>query len=172
MKRIYLVLSAALIVQIAGCNGNNSKENTKETNAKNPTEEVLALNNNPVPPDVKHSTTKLTKAQFIEKVWNYEKSPQEFVFLGDKPCLIDFYAEWCAPCKMTAPIMEELAVEYKGKINIYKIDIDKEKELASVFGIQSIPTFVIVPQVKQPQMLSGLRNKDFFKQVIEEYMLK
>ena len=86
--------------------------------------------------------------------------------------MIDFYADWCAPCRMMAPVMEELAKEYKEKVYIYKIDTQVERELAAVFGIQSLPTFLIIPLKDQPQMLSGARSKEMFKEIIEEHMLK
>ena len=87
----------------------------------------------------------LTKADFLKLVMDYEKNPDTWIFQGEKPCLIDFYADWCAPCRITSPILEELAKEYAGKINIYKVDIEKEQELAAVFRVQSIPTFLFCP---------------------------
>ncbi len=83
----------------------------------------------------------LTYETFKEKVWDFESNPQEWVYKGDIPCVIDFYADWCKPCKMVAPIMDELSKDYQGKVKIYKIDTDKEKKLAGVFGIRSIPSF-------------------------------
>ena len=101
----------------------------------------------------------LTKATFLEKVFNYEQN-KEWKFEGDKPCLIDFYADWCGPCKMVAPILEELAEEYKGKLNIYKVDTEAEQELAATFGIRSIPSLLFVPVEGQPQMAMGALPKD------------
>lgn len=127
--------------------------------------------------DGTHATIKLTKADFLAKVMNYEVNTEEWVFEGDKPCVIDFYADWCAPCRMTSPILEELAVEYGDKINIYKIDTDREQELAAIFGIQSIPSFLFVPMDGQPMMSSGVaqskeQTKIMFKQQIDELLLK
>lgn len=113
----------------------------------------------------------LTKDTFLTKVFNYEKN-QEWKFAGELPCLIDFYADWCAPCKMVAPILEELAEEYKGKINIYKIDTEEEQELAGVFGIRSIPSLLFCPKDGSPQMAMGALPKDTFKKAIEDILLK
>jgi thioredoxin len=113
----------------------------------------------------------LTKATFLEKVFNFEQN-QEWKFEGTIPCIIDFYADWCGPCKMVAPILEELAVEYKGKLNIYKIDTEAEQELAGAFGIRSIPSMLFVPVKEQPQMSVGALPKDSLKQAINEVLLK
>lgn len=109
----------------------------------------------------------LTKQTFLEKVFDYENK-QEWEFQGERPCIIDFYADWCGPCKMVAPIMEELSEEYAGKVDIYKIDTEAEQELAAVFGIRSIPSILFVPMGEQPQMAAGALPKHTFKQVIQE----
>jgi len=116
-------------------------------------------------------TEHLTKETFLEKVFNFEQN-KEWKFEGELPCIIDFYADWCGPCKMVAPILEELAEEYKGKINIYKVNTEQEVELAGAFGIQSIPSFLFVPKSEQPQMAMGALPKDTFKQVIQDVLLK
>lgn len=113
----------------------------------------------------------LTKQTFLEKVFNYEKNT-EWKFEGNLPCLIDFYADWCGPCKMVAPILDELSVEYAGKINIYKINTEEEQELAGAFGIRSIPSMLFVPMNDQPQMAVGALPKDNLKQAISEVLLK
>ncbi|MCD4790151.1 MAG: thioredoxin [Bacteroidales bacterium] len=113
----------------------------------------------------------LTKQTFIEKVFNYEIN-KEWKFEGELPCIIDFYADWCQPCKMVAPILEELSEEYKGKINIYKVNTEAEQELASAFGIRSIPSLLFCPKDGQPQMAQGALPIDTFKQVIEDVLLK
>jgi thioredoxin len=113
----------------------------------------------------------LTKQTFQDKVFNYEVN-KEWKFEGDLPCIIDFYADWCGPCKMVAPILEELAKEYDGKINIYKVDTEVEQELAGAFGIRSIPSLLFVPKDEQPQMAQGALPKESFKQVIEDVLLK
>ena len=112
----------------------------------------------------------LTKQTFLEKVFNYEQN-KEWKFEGDLPCMIDFYADWCGPCKMVAPIMEELAKEYDGKVNFYKIDTDAEQELAAAFGIQSIPSLLFIPKEGQPQMAVGALPENTIKQVIDEQLL-
>jgi thioredoxin 1 len=104
-------------------------------------------------------TEHLTKETFLSKVFNYETN-KDWKFEGDLPCIIDFYADWCGPCKMVAPILEELAKEYDGKLDIYKVDTEKEMELASVFGIKSIPSLLFVPKDGQPQMAMGALPKD------------
>lgn len=112
----------------------------------------------------------LSKQTFLDKVFNYEKN-QDWKFEGKLPCLIDFYADWCGPCKMIAPILEELAEEYKGKIDIYKIDTEKEQELSAAFGIRSIPSLLFCPAEGQPQMAQGALPKDALKNVIDEVLL-
>ena len=113
----------------------------------------------------------LTKQTFQEKVFNYEVN-KEWKFEGELPCIIDFYADWCGPCKMVAPVLEELSKEYDGKINIYKVDTEVEQELAAAFGIRSIPSLLFVPKDEQPQMAQGALPKDTFKQVIDDVLLK
>ncbi|MFM2292776.1 MAG: hypothetical protein RIS29_2589 [Bacteroidota bacterium] len=117
------------------------------------------------------ATTHLTKADFLAKVANYEANPTEWVYLGDKPCIIDFYANWCGPCKMVAPILEELSDEYKEQIYIYKVNTEEEQELAGAFGIRSIPSILFCPMGEQPQMAAGALPKATFKQAIHEVLL-
>ncbi|MCE1202043.1 MAG: thioredoxin [Bacteroidia bacterium] len=113
----------------------------------------------------------LTKETFLQKVFNYETN-QDWKFEGELPCIIDFYADWCMPCKMVAPILEELSKEYAGKINIYKVDTEEEQELAAVFGIRSIPSLLFCPKNGQPQMAMGALPKESFKKAIEDVLLK
>lgn len=113
----------------------------------------------------------LTVDTFKEKVYNYDKNPDKWVFEGDKPCIIDFYADWCRPCKLIAPIMEELANEYEGKVTIYKVNTEQQRELSRVFGIKSIPSVLFVPKEGQPQMSQGALPKETFKQAIDEFLL-
>ena len=113
--------------------------------------------------------TFLSEATFKEKVFNYEEN-KDWKFEGDLPCLIDFYADWCQPCKMVAPILEELQAEYDGKINIYKIDTEQEKNLAGMFGVQSIPSLLFVPKDGQPQMAVGALPKETFEKAIADVL--
>ncbi|NSW44464.1 MAG: thioredoxin [Bacteroidales bacterium] len=111
----------------------------------------------------------LTTSEFKEKIFNYEKN-QEWKYEGDKPSIIDFYADWCSPCKMVAPILEELAKEYEGKIDIFKVDTEAEQELAAVFGIRSIPSLLFIPKDGQPQMAMGALPKETFIRAIDEVL--
>ena len=113
----------------------------------------------------------LTKETFLNKVFNYEQN-KDWKFEGELPCLIDFYADWCQPCKIVAPILEELSKEYDGKINIYKINTEEETELAAAFGIRSIPSLLFCPKDGQPQMAMGALPKDNLKQAIDDVLLK
>jgi thioredoxin len=126
-------------------------------------------------PTAEQSTVKvthLTKADFLAKVMNYEKNPTEWIYLGDKPCLIDFYASWCGPCKRLAPVLDELAQEYAGEIYIYKIDTEKERELAAVFAVRSIPTLLFCPMGENPQIAQGALPKEQLKEAIDKVLLK
>ncbi len=112
----------------------------------------------------------LTKETFLTKVFNYEQN-QEWKFEGNLPCLIDFYADWCGPCKMVAPILEELSKEFDGKINIYKVNTEVEQELAAAFGIQSIPSLLFCPKDGKPQMAQGALPKQAMTDAINEVLL-
>lgn len=111
----------------------------------------------------------LTKENFKEKVFDFENK-KEWEFAGDKPCIIDFYADWCAPCRTLTPVMEELSKEYEGKVDIYKIDTEKEQELAGMFGIRSIPSILFVPKDGQPQMASGALPKETLEKAIKDVL--
>lgn len=111
----------------------------------------------------------LTNETFKEKVFNYEAS-KEWKFEGDLPVVIDFYADWCQPCKMVAPILEELADEYSGKVNIYKVDTEQERELSAIFGVQSIPSLLFIPVDGQPAMAKGALPKESFKQAFSDVL--
>ncbi|MCD4735531.1 MAG: thioredoxin [Bacteroidales bacterium] len=108
---------------------------------------------------------------FKEKVFDYEKNSEEWVYEGKLPCIIDFYADWCKPCKLIAPIMAELAQEYAGKVKIYKVNTEKQKELSALFGIRSIPAVLFCPMDGKPQMSTGALPKETLKQVIDEFLL-
>jgi thioredoxin 1 len=112
---------------------------------------------------------KLTLQSFKEKVFDFEKE-KDWKYLGELPCVIDFYADWCGPCKSVAPVLEALSIEYKGKINIYKVNTDVEQELATVFGIKSIPSILFCPKDAQPQMTMGALPKASFEKAITEVL--
>lgn len=156
MKRLkigYIILALLTVVFSWSCNGqqDDSKNKNKIENKMN--------------------TIALTKDEFLKRVVNYETNPTEWKYLGDKPCIIDFYASWCGPCKQIAPVLEELAKEYDGQIYIYKIDTEKETDLASAFGIQSIPTLLFCPKDGKPQMIQGAMPKASLKEAIEEVLI-
>ncbi len=111
----------------------------------------------------------LTKETFLSKVFNFEKN-KEWKFEGDKPCIIDFYADWCGPCKMVAPVLEGLAEDFQGKIDVFKVNTEEEQELASAFGIRSIPSFLFVPAEGQPQMAMGALPKETFIKAFKDVL--
>jgi len=154
MKNLTLLFVLSMVV--LSCNGQQKQPASKEN--------VVTTK------EIKMGTVKLNKADFLAKVANYETS-KEWKYLGDKPAIIDFYADWCGPCRMVAPILEELAEEYSGKIYIYKVDTDKEQELAGLFGIQSIPSILFIPMNGQPQMAQGALPKSELKRAIDEFLL-
>ena len=120
----------------------------------------------------KHGKTiPLTKADFLTRIVDYQTHPDEWNYLGDKPAIIDFYANWCAPCKVLAPVLEELAAEYKDQIYIYKVDTEKEKELAALFGITAIPSLLFIPMDTNPQMAQGALPKAALKEAIDNILL-
>jgi thioredoxin 1 len=115
-------------------------------------------------------TIKLTTEEFKNKIFDYE-TEKEWKYKGSLPAIIDFYADWCGPCKMVAPILEELSKEYEGKLLIYKVNTETEEELSGVFGIRSIPTFLFIPTEGQPMMQPGAFPKNTFKQIIDEHLV-
>lgn len=114
-------------------------------------------------------TELLTKETFLDKVFDYEKN-KEWKFQGEIPCIIDFYADWCGPCKMVAPVLEELGEDYKGKVNIYKVDTEAQQELAAAFGIRSIPSILFIPKDGEPQMAQGALPKHEFERLFDEVL--
>lgn len=157
MKKIVFA-SVLLAFTLSACAGKNNEKKSEEINQQ---KEVKKM-----------GTIHLTKAEFLSKVANYEANPTEWKYLGDKPCIIDFYASWCGPCKTIAPILEDLAKEYDGQIYIYKINTEEEQELAAAFGIRSIPSILFCPMTGAPQMAQGALPKDAFKQAITDVLLK
>ncbi len=112
---------------------------------------------------------KLTTEEFKAKVFDYVKN-KEWKYAGDKPCIVDFYADWCGPCKMIAPVLDELSQKYAGKLDIYKIDTDREQDLAAAFGIQSIPSMLFIPMTGKPQMSQGALPKDTLEKAIGDVL--
>jgi thioredoxin 1 len=112
---------------------------------------------------------KLDKKTFTEKIYDFENK-KEWEFRGELPAIVDFYADWCGPCKMVTPILEKLATEYEGKINIYKVDTDKEQELAVAFGIQTIPSLLFIPKKGEPQMARGALSREAFAKIITDVL--
>ncbi len=159
MRKLVFMLAIAAI-SLQGCNKSQANNNGSNNTGK----ETASVSNAP-----DGGTVKLTKSKFLAEVWDYEKSPKEWKFKGTKPALIDFYADWCGPCRTAAPILEELAKEYNGKVVIYKIDTQVEQELAAVFGIQGIPAFLYIPVSGKPSMTSGIaRTKEDTKKMFQE----
>lgn len=117
-------------------------------------------------------TIKLDKAAFLKKVMNFEKSPTVWNYLGDRPAIIDFYADWCGPCRRLSPLLDELADEYDGKIYIYKVNVDNEKEIARAFGITSLPTIVFVPMKGNPSAGTGFLPKETLRSAVKELLLE
>ena len=151
MKIKFLIIGVLSAIVLTACTNTNNKVDTNSQETETNMEQ---------------------KVINLTKVANYEENPQDWTYLGDKPCIIDFYADWCGPCKMVAPILEELAEEYKDDIYIYKVDTEAEQELAAAFGIRSIPSLLFCPMGEQPQMAQGALPKDGFKQAINEVLLK
>lgn len=144
MRKLFLTMAAAALI-LTAC-GNQSKAG-KENAAENVSSSQASAS---------EGSVKITKDVFIKKIWDYTKSPNDWKFLGDKPAIVDFYADWCPPCKIASPILDEIGTEYAGKINVYKVNTDQERELAQVFGISGIPSFLYIPLSGKPVMMSGI----------------
>ncbi|MCR5658780.1 MAG: thioredoxin [Bacteroidales bacterium] len=145
MKKSILLVLALLMVGITS-NAQDKKEESK----------------------VKH----LTYNEFLKKVWNFESNPSTFVYKGKLPAVIDFYADWCGPCRRVAPIMEKLAEEYDGKLLVYKVNTDQERELANAFQVKSIPMVLFIPLEGQPMMQVGAMQEADYKKIVTEKLLK
>ena len=111
----------------------------------------------------------ITKQDFIDKIFDFENE-KDWNFKGDLPVIIDFYADWCGPCKMVAPVLEQLSAEYEGKLNVYKVNTESEQELSAAFGISSIPSILFIPVDGKPQMAAGALPKETFKNLINDVL--
>ena len=134
------------------------------TDAVRPDEETAAM---------EKPTTRvvhITKADFLKKVYDFEKSPDEWKYLGSQPAIVDFYADWCGPCRQLSPVLDELAKEYSGKLTIYKVNVDNERGLATFFGIRSIPTLLFIPMKGKPQRSLGALSKTELKGIIKDVL--
>jgi thioredoxin 1 len=158
---IKLLISALAAVLFAGCG--HSQTPQKATQAHEANKVVKEKSNMKV--------KEMTTAEFKQKVMNYDLHPDEWVFEGDKPVIVDFYATWCGPCKATAPNMEKVAEKYDGKVDVYKVDVDQEQELASAFGIQSIPSILFIPKEGKPQMQVGAMSYAQLDSAVTEVLL-
>ncbi len=171
MQKTFLVISLLTVFTFFSCN-QKSETDSIEKNIKN-TE--LAQNNQETNSSKSVQDIKpvyLTTADFKDKVWDYESNPEEWIYKGELPCIIDFYTDWCKPCKIVAPIMDDLADHYNGKVIIYKVNTDKEKELATVFQVRSIPSILFSPMEGKPAMQPGALSKEDYKSIIDDFVLK
>ncbi|MCK9270282.1 MAG: thioredoxin domain-containing protein [Bacteroidales bacterium] len=166
MRKTTMITIISLLIAFSSTACNNTSGDEKQT--------AMAESTANVSGDTKTSSSPefLTVETFKSKIWNYEKNPQEWIYEGSEPAIIDFYADWCKPCKMVAPVLEEIAQDYQGKLKVYKIDTQVEKELAAVFQISSIPAFLYIPAQGQPRMDRGYKDKAAFERIIQQELLK
>jgi thioredoxin len=160
MKKISFIIALSAAFLFLGCS--NMKGNQKESESGTKKTEAVTTDAKPV---------QLTYNDFISKVWNFEKHPQEWIYEGDEPSVIDFYADWCGPCKRLAPIMDEMAKTYNGKVRFYRINVDQQQKLAAVFRIQSIPAVLFIPAKGKPMMQVGLLPHDSYTNIIDKQLL-
>lgn len=169
-NQILVILSFFAIFSIISCN-NNSKT-TQDKNVDNQTNQQTSVSQSATIEAAKEGKVMfINKKQFIDNIYDYEKNP-EWTFKSELPCVIDFYADWCKPCKMISPFMEELAQEYKGKVHFLKINVDVEEELARQFNISSIPAVMYCPKNGKPQMNIGGMPKEEIKKLVESILIK
>jgi thioredoxin len=171
MKKMRFSLPLLAILLLGSCGSSASSGNTHDTPSATAGSQPAEVASAPAAAS-EEGVVQLTKAVFLEKIYDFEKNPKQWVYKGDKPCIIDFYADWCKPCKMVAPIMAEMAEKYKGQIVIYKVNTDQERELAGFFGIRSIPTVFFCPVNGDPQMTQGALPKETYEKAINEVLLK
>ena len=165
MKKVGIFTLAVLLAATTMSCNSNAAEKTTQNDTPN-----QEMSNLPAG-DEKGKVIVLTEAEFKKLVWDYDANPQEWKYEGTQPAVIDFYADWCGPCKRVAPIMEKLAKEYEGKITIYKVNTDQNRELSGVFGIKSIPSILFIPKKGQPAMQAGAMQEDQYRQIFEDFVL-
>lgn len=156
---LYFLLTSA--ITFSACTHNKKTENNSQIQTVSKTDDTAKAS-------AEGNVTYLSTADFRLKIMDYTVHQTEWVFEGERPAVIDFYATWCGPCKMMAPIVEETAKTYTGKVDFYKVDIEKEQELAQTFGIQSIPTFLFIPAKGKPTMQMGAMSKETFEKMVDE----
>ncbi len=162
MKKSGILLFVILLsMSLTSCNSEAAEKKTTDEKA------VAVKDDN----QDQEAVIYLNEADFRKLVWNYQENPQEWVYSGELPAVIDFYAVWCGPCKRVAPIMEKLAKEYKGRVAIYKVDTDQSREVSSVFGIRSIPSVLFIPKNGKPAMQPGAMQEEQYRSIIEEFVL-
>ena len=169
MKRTATLVVAIMALALTACKADNNPK--KQGNSAMTTEQT-GINNQKEGKETKMNVTEMTSSMFQQKVMDYKKNPKTWNFKGDKPAIIDFYATWCGPCKATAPVLEEVAGDYAGQIDVYKVDVDQQRELAALFGIRSIPSILFIPKTGEPTMQNGAMNKAQFEEVIKSVLLK
>lgn len=155
-----------------------AEQNAEQSGAGRPAEEQSVEMTGAVRPDEETAakekpTTRvvhITKADFLKKVYDFEKNPDEWKYLGSQPAIVDFYADWCGPCRHLSPVLDELAKEYSGKLTIYKVNVDNERGLATFFGIRSIPTLLFIPMKGKPQRSLGALSKTELKGIIKDVL--
>lgn len=150
--------------ELSGAGRPAEEQSVEMTGAVRPDEETAAK---------EKPTTKvvhITKADFLKKVYDFEKNPDEWKYLGSQPAIVDFYADWCGPCRQLSPVLDELAKEYSGKLTIYKVNVDNERGLATFFGIRSIPTLLFIPMKGKPQRSLGALSKTGLKGIIKDVL--
>ena len=157
-------LAAEQKAELSGAGRPAEEQSVEMTGAVRPDEETAAM---------EKPTTKvvhITKADFLKKVYDFEKNPDEWKYLGSQPAIVDFYADWCGPCRQLSPVLDELAKEYSGKLTIYKVNVDNERGLATFFGIRSIPTLLFIPMKGKPQRSLGALSKTELKGIIKDVL--
>lgn len=150
--------------ELSGAERPAEEQSVEMTGAARPDEETAAK---------EKPTTKvvhITKADFLKKIYDFEKNPDEWKYLGSQPAIVDFYADWCGPCRQLSPVLDELAKEYSGKLTIYKVNVDNERGLATFFGIRSIPTLLFIPMKGKPQRSLGALSKTELKGIIKDVL--